>query len=461
MEVDIFIWLKRLIQFNPILWLAWFINRVYWCGLNGRTLLGLVLNFAMNFSPMFLWLMIFKNAGLIPKDWRPPIFVKVAVRMNEITFDVHKHPFMAPMCFLLLLILAYVLYRGLYQYHGPQIALPPADDCEKLAGENMSDSIELWRASTSRSNIIMSGNSSTDMSLAPKEEPQKDVPLVLVRSESASASGSESESESGFSSAVAAPDRGLPNCWWLSPLLLLALCWPILNFDMLFVHHQTPLKDIASWASYVPGHAFTAIITAVWLYVFHPPGAVRVFSFMMGLQNIMAVLTHLLFPTAPPWFIHMYGEDHPANYDLEGYAAGLTRVDMQMGTHLHTNGFHKSPIVFGAIPSVHSSMAVMIFYFVGYFSNWTATKLLALTFVAYQWWSTMYLDHHWRIDLLIGMFYALLTYTLFLFSNRYGLQSVVDDFLEARRTHDFARGSTMGMRVFRHTRIRDWFDPLK
>lgn len=432
---------KLVKKWNPFLWLAWFLNRVFWCGLNERTVLGLACNFAVNFSPIFVWLLMFKNAGVIPKSWRPPILVKAAVRMNEVVFDVRKHPFLAPLCFALLVLMAFLLYKYIYQDRIHAKATIFED--RELQLEESPETFELSPQSSdsdSLSDSLSLDSSSSDSEFAIEE--QKGGNTVTVSTDADTPSQ-------------------LLNCWTLSPLFLLALSWPLLNFDMLFIHKQTPVKDIMAWASYVPGHAFVAIITAVWLYVFHPPGAVKIFSFMMGLQNIMAVVTHMLFPCAPPWFIHMYGEEHEANYDMEGYAAGLTRVDMAMGTHLHTNGFHKSPIVFGAIPSVHSAMAVMVFYFVSYFSCLTATKLLALSFVIYQWWATMYLDHHWRIDLLVGMFYSLFSYTIFLFSRRYGLQSIVDKFIMARRTHDFKKGSTMGMRVFRHTRIRDWFDPLK
>lgn len=160
-----------------------------------------------------------------------------------------------------------------------------------------------------------------------------------------------------------------------------------------------------------------------------------------------------------PWFIHLYDEDAEATYDLPGYAAGLTRVDMAMGTHLNSNGFHASPIVFGALPSLHSAMAVMAFFFVSYYSRWTTLKLLAASFVALQWWATIYLDHHWRLDLVVGMLYAITSFTL-LYCWPRGIKKVDSDFMKARLRFDFKNGSTMGMRVFRNTRLQNFFDPL-
>jgi len=117
-------------------------------------------------------------------------------------------------------------------------------------------------------------------------------------------------------------------------------------------------------------HLLEPIFVAIYLYVFKAPGTLKCFSLALGLQNISGVLTHLLVPMAPPWFIHLYGlyDTTELNYDTPGYAAGLTRVNFSAGTHLASAGFHKSPIVFGAVPSLHSAMAFQSFLFV-----WTQT----------------------------------------------------------------------------------------
>ncbi|RLV95624.1 Inositolphosphotransferase 1 [Spathaspora sp. JA1] len=178
------------------------------------------------------------------------------------------------------------------------------------------------------------------------------------------------------------------------------------------------------------------------------------------MQNISGVLTHLLFPNAPPWFINLYGEDKEANYEMPGYAAGLIRVDIALGTHLHSKGFHASPIVFGAIPSIHSSMAVMTFFFISYYARWTLVKIAAFLFVATQWWATIYLEHHWRIDLFIGLIYALFWFTI-VRNISFGLSRVDENFIKSRLKFNFEKGSTMGMRVFRNTRLQRSFDPLE
>ncbi|CAI5756862.1 unnamed protein product [Candida verbasci] len=246
--------------------------------------------------------------------------------------------------------------------------------------------------------------------------------------------------------------------WYLTPPIMLFSSWFILNFD--YYALKDPIlvwKDLLAWTSYVLGHITVPILTSVWLYIFHEPGAVKSYGFALGFQNICGVLTHLLFPCAPPWFIHMYGEDKVANYDMKGYAAGLTRVDIHLGTHLNSKGFHASPIVFGAIPSLHSAMAVITLYFITYFARYRIIKVLSFLFVVLQWWATIYLDHHWRLDLFIGLIYATVWFSIikWFLLNKYD-----ENFIKARLNYNFKNGSTMGMRVFRNTNLQWFFDPM-
>ena len=62
------------------------IKRLYRGGLNHRNLLTLPLNFLTNFSIILIWLLIFKNAGLIPIDIRPKIHSKAAFYLDNYMF---------------------------------------------------------------------------------------------------------------------------------------------------------------------------------------------------------------------------------------------------------------------------------------------------------------------------------------------------------------------------------------
>lgn len=335
--------------------------------------------------------------------------------------------------------------------------------------------------------------------------------------------------------------------WLIPPIAILSL-----NVLHCFAKQQnfTLWKDSLAWTSYVILHIMAPILTAIYLYAFHPPGVVKCFSFALGIQNVAGVLTHLLIPMASPWFTNMYGinDTEHVNYEQPGFAAGLTRMDTHMGIHLNSSGFHRSPIVFGAVPSLHSAIAFQCLLFVWnrsgsmvhrfrnatrvapmvsaavncssedfssaddddlesstilslggpldlenalysndyklqsgeysllYIEDRSLTEsfifkiifahgrlALACTviFVHWQWWSTLYLDHHYRFDLFVGVVYAMISYSIV---NYYVLQPrILKPWFairkgEAKDERNEAR--TMGMRVFQDTRYECMFDPL-
>ncbi|AOA63263.1 Inositolphosphotransferase [Komagataella phaffii CBS 7435] len=407
-----------------------FLLQVVLSCLNERNIVTLPVNFFINFSPVFIWLMIFKNAGIIPHEWRPPIHVRLMKNLDEMIFSISSVS--AWISLLLSISIASLVYDYFYR-------LKPEDT------RNQADTVKYDLA-----------DDSFDLEVFVIDDTQEST-----KRESEDANNSDS-SVSSHSEAVDSfvgtkkVNVYMPlNCWYWIPCAIFAMSWIILNFDHWMVTPLTKPKDLFAWALYVLGHFFVPLFTAIWLYVFHTPGALKYYSLCLGLQNIAGVITHLCFPNAPPWFITLYGENASANYEMPGYAAGLIRADMAMGSHLSSDGFHLSPIVFGACPSIHSAMATMSCYFVCYYSRWVLPKIMLLIFVTCLWWSTIYLDHHWRIDLSVGMAYSLVAFTLL----KGRLMKKEFDFVTARRKGDFCKGSTVGMRVFQGTFLRDFFDP--
>jgi hypothetical protein len=96
---------------------------------------------------------------------------------------------------------------------------------------------------------------------------------------------------------------------------------------------------------------------------------------------------------------------------MPGSAAGLVRVDAVLGTHIYQNAFKASPLVFGAFPSLHGAFSCCCFLFVARYSR-KGTFLLGF-YVLWQWFSTMYLRHHWRLDLLGGLVYSAFVFSIF------------------------------------------------
>lgn len=432
--------LLKLLQ-NIALFIFKFLISVIVSALNGRNIFQLALTFFINFSPVATWLFIFKNAGLIPNDIRPRIFVRLAHDVDAVIFS-------APWFFVWCLVSAgftFVWYK---------LVLKNANFFNNPIEELLDDSDELEN-SIELSEIVETDTTQKVFDIE-DEESNNDSTALNYSSSSSSSSSSDFEIRNPIIP-INLSKITYRIQLYVIPVLFFMI-WPVLNFDQSLAQPLTVSKDLTAWFFYVLGHITFPILTAVWLYVFHQQGALKCFSIALGSQNIMGVITHLLFPNAPPWFIHLYGLDAPADYDMPGYAAGLTRVDAALGTHLHSKGFHKSPIVFGAFPSLHSAMAFQVCLFILYYARVRILKFLGVAFVCVQWWATIYLDHHFRLDLIGGVCYSLLAFAIVY---PYILRKE-RQFIKARIMGDFKNGSTLGMRVFRnHKRIEKFFDPYR
>lgn len=100
----------------------------------------------------------------------------------------------------------------------------------------------------------------------------------------------------------------------------------------------------------------------------------------------------------------------PADYSIPGEAGGLLRIDAILGLDLYSSTFGNSPLVFGAFPSLHSGCATLEMLFVVYLCP--RLKPVALLYVLWMWFATMYLTHHYMIDLVGGSIYAILTFAV-------------------------------------------------
>lgn len=525
---------------NVIYVLATFVKNMYNAGLNQRSLITLPFNFLLNFAPVFIWLSIFKHAGLIPTEIRPEIHSKFAFFADQFLFGDYWNELAVqlPKNGSKLVFWSFVSSSAFFV---TLVCLPIAIWYYIYYVKHVNYNLVEWF-----SNVFHS----------PRDHKQQKPIHKSLRT-------------------------------IFIPFALPVFTFIVLNFDHFFAFQSdanfTKTKDLLAWFSYVILHLTAPILTAVYLYVFQPPGTMKCFGFALGLQNIAGVFTHLLIPMASPWFTHLYGinDTEHVNYTQEGFAAGLIRVDTHLGTHLNTKGFHMSPIVFGAVPSLHSAIAFQCFLFLlsrstslkHRFSNirnltvnnidsstlklneeddeddadnnaagmfrpgdlemeplstiestdilnerspspsssfsvssserspsnsssavisndghkkslqfvqlyeedteftnkWVfkminkglVPKLCAISYIILQWWATMYLDHHYRFDLFIGVLYAMVS---FIIINWFVLQpKVLKSWIHLRLgnkvdTRNEAR--TFGMRVFCGTKMEWFFDPL-
>ncbi len=136
------------------------------------------------------------------------------------------------------------------------------------------------------------------------------------------------------------------------------------------------------------------------------------FVWTMTLLNFSALATFMLYPAAPPWYVYSYGFGQPPHTTYWGLGAGaLVNVDKMIGMNFFQTlwgGFN--PNHFAAIPSLHGAYpaAVALFTYKK-FKRWPGLLLLYPLGV---WFSAVYLNQHYIIDLFIGAGYLAVAYRI-------------------------------------------------
>lgn len=179
-------------------------------------------------------------------------------------------------------------------------------------------------------------------------------------------------------------------------------------------------RGLGTPAEWLQGHAFAAIdvvagaayllfipvflgCCAWWFFCERREGGLTVMWAMFWL-NIAGYVTYLVYPAAPPWYVDHYGLG-PAVAAAAPEAAGAARFDSLLGVGWFASIYGRNANVFGAIPSLHVGQTFLAVLFA-----WRFGSLRALTtgFWLLVFFGSVYLNHHYIVDGLVGMAYAVL-----------------------------------------------------
>mmetsp|Transcript_9939 Transcript_9939/g.30588 ORF Transcript_9939/g.30588 Transcript_9939/m.30588 type:complete len:349 (-) Transcript_9939:140-1186(-) len=165
---------------------------------------------------------------------------------------------------------------------------------------------------------------------------------------------------------------------------------------------------------YLPEHDFLTVILALpylchfaipWVFcvylLFHRRSPFP-FLFTIGLLNLVAVCTQLMWPTAPPWWVEKHGPEVPS-YDVPSNAGRLLRIDELMGVDLFRGMYGANPVVFGSFPSLHSAWPLLIALYAVY----PLAPRYRFLYPAWVWVAAIYLKHHFVVDVVFGILYTL------------------------------------------------------
>lgn len=175
------------------------------------------------------------------------------------------------------------------------------------------------------------------------------------------------------------------------------------NLSNILSAHKHAILDILAWLPYGIIHFAAPLACSIAMFIFAAPGTAPVFARTFGWMCIIGVTIQLVFPCTPPWYENENGLV-PAAYGMPGSPAGLARVDKIFGVDLYTTTFTSAPLPFGAFPSLHSGNAVLEALFMSH--CFPQFRTLFILYAGWVWWSTMYLSHHYAIDLVGGALLA-------------------------------------------------------
>jgi len=121
-------------------------------------------------------------------------------------------------------------------------------------------------------------------------------------------------------------------------------------------------------------------------------------------SNVVGFSLYYLYPAAPPWYVSAHG--FVADLSVRASAAGALRFDKLVGVPLMEGFYGKSADVFGAIPSLH---VVYPFLSLVYGIHLPRFRRVAAAYFALVCFSAVYLNHHYLLDVGVGLFLATVT----------------------------------------------------
>jgi hypothetical protein len=232
----------------------------------------------------------------------------------------------------------------------------------------------------------------------------------------------------------AAPKRLRPAAWFLAPFVILAAVYDFQRYwaETLRgpVHVIQPHDWELSWfgiashgarltpAAWCQAHTSAALdlvlgaayllfipafvaIAAWWRFGERRSEANDVMWGMLWL-NLAAYATYMAYPAAPPWYVDHYGLG-PAVLAAPPEAGGASRFDSLVHLPLFGGFYSHNTNVFGAIPSLHVGQT---FFAALYAWRFRSLAVSATAFWLIVWVASVYLDHHYIVDGVVGIAYA-------------------------------------------------------
>lgn len=166
--------------------------------------------------------------------------------------------------------------------------------------------------------------------------------------------------------------------------------------------HTTAILDALGGIAYLLFIPMFVGLAAWWRFRDRRTEAQDMMWAMMWL-NLAGYATYLLYAAAPPWYVAHYGLG-PVNLAAPPEAAGAARFDALFHVDWFAHFYAHNTNVFGAIPSLHVGQSFLAAL---YALRFRSLRVLAIGFWAVVTFSSVYLNHHYVIDGIVGILFAL------------------------------------------------------
>jgi inositol phosphorylceramide synthase catalytic subunit len=184
-----------------------------------------------------------------------------------------------------------------------------------------------------------------------------------------------------------------------------------------FLAHSSSVADLYFAVPYGT-FIYISVLFAVYLF-WKDITALQRYTWTFFFMNVAAFATYHIYPAAPPWYYHL---THNCLADMTQHASEgvhLAHVDAMIGFAYFHAFYGRSMDVFGAVPSLHVAYPLLILW-EGWRLFGPLRRAAAIVFAASMCCAAVYLDHHYVIDVLLGLVYATTIYLFFraLFARR-------------------------------------------
>ena len=160
-----------------------------------------------------------------------------------------------------------------------------------------------------------------------------------------------------------------------------------------------PVFDMIAAVPYILHFPLPFVFTFYLLISERRREAIFPFYWCLGWVHIVAIVIQISFPTAAPWFVDSAVLDQHGRVIYEyPNEAGFARLDRFLGIHFFHGLYSTSPMKFGAFPSLHVAVPMVICLN----HPWLGKKFGALHVIVIAL-SAIYICHHYLIDVVAGL----------------------------------------------------------